>query len=888
MTVASAGVDSPRQEHRVKKPGDRMLLGALVVCLLLVGTSAGQDQAAADRPLTFEQDIAPILAIRCAKCHGEGKLEAGLDVRRKFLLAKGGDSGAAIVPGKPEESPLFTRIEQGEMPPKEEGPFDAKQRELIRRWIAAGAKTQEAEEKPLADSEPPSRLTDEDRQFWSFKAPVRTPLPSVAHAEQLRSNVDAFLLAQLEARQLAFTPETTPDVLLRRATYALHGLPPTLAEQAAFAESDAPDAYERLVDRLLASPRYGEHLARHWLDLAGYADSDGYLAADRLRPQAWRYRDYVIQALNADLPYDRFLLEQLAGDELSDWRRAAEITPEMARQLAATGFLRTASDPTYPGYTEPNEIHQVLADTMQIVSTSLLGLTLHCARCHAHKFDPVSQRDYYALQAVFQPALDPTRWKPSEVRGIPLATEAELARMQAHNQKTDQRLADLNAAVNDLTARYRKQRVTELLNEKGMDAALVEKLTAALVVAATKRTEEQKALVAQYAPMASLEEKDLIAWNAEFRDQVAKLKAALAAETALKQQAVLLRGLTDLDDKPTPCHLLVRGDHAKPGAAVEPQLPEVLRAAVRPFEPKAGYKTTGRREALARWLTEPGHPLTSRVHVNRVWAKLFGRGIVPTLANFGRSGAKPTHPELLDMLALDFVERGWSQKALYRRLLSSAAWRQAADGSAAARSADPNNLLWSRWPAQRHTGEMLRDSALAVAGKLNGSMFGAPTPVKPQGDGSVLAADDAAGNRRSVYLLVRRSQHMTMFDLFDVPMMEVNCPERPKSIVPLQALALLHGPFSEHSAAAIAERLLREAPAEDAGRVEWLWRVMLARDAKPAELAQLAEFVAALVEEKLGPAAATAANTARQEAERAAWTQAALVLLNSSEFLYVH
>ncbi|MCE9526734.1 MAG: PSD1 and planctomycete cytochrome C domain-containing protein, partial [Planctomycetales bacterium] len=821
------------------------------------------------------------------KCHGEGKLEGGLDLRRRFLLLKGGDSGAALVEGKPEQSLLIEKISKGEMPPKEEGKLDDKQLDLIRRWVASGAPIAGDKELPLETAEPPSRITAEDRKFWSFVPPVRPSLPVLKNADRARSAIDVYLLARLEPKQLSYAPDAPKKVLLRRATFTLHGLPPEIAELDAFLADGSPDAYERLLDRLQASPRYGEHAARQWLDVAGYADSDGYLAADRLRPQAWRYRDYVIGALNSDLPYGRFLLEQLAGDELSDWRRAEELSPEQARQLAATGFLRTASDPTYPGYTEPNEIHQVMADTTQIVSSSLLGLTIQCARCHSHKYDPIPHRDYYALQAILTPALDPARWQPSEVRGIPLATEVEQARITQHNQKIDGRVAELNAELAELTTRFRKKRVTELMGAEGKDAALVAKLTAALLAAADKRNGEQKELVAKFAVGVSLAEADLAKWNGDYQQQSDKLKAVIAGEAALKQQIVTLRGLIDMDDKPADCKLLLRGDYNKPGAVIPPNVPEVLAPVAFKLEPKPGYKTTGRREAFARWLIEPNHPLTARVQVNRVWARQFGRGIVPTLANFGRSGVKPTHPELLDYLATEFIQQGWGQKKLVRQFLSSTAWRQSSTPNAATLAADPNNELLGYWRATRHSGEMLRDSTLAAAGKLNGTMFGSPSAVAQQGDGSVITADDAAGNRRSIYLIVRRSQHVTMLDLFDVPMMEVNCPQRSASIVPLQALAMLHGPFSEQSAAALADRILRETATDDA-RIAFACRLLYSRSPRPAEKDALASFLAALTAEKLANASASPTDAQKSDATRAAWVQAALVLLNSNEFLYVH
>ena len=842
---------------------------------------------AADERITFEQQIAPILQARCVKCHGEGKLEGGLDLRRKYLLTKGGDSGSALVDGKPDESLLIEKITKGEMPPKEEGKLDDKQIDLIRRWVAAGAPIAGDQEAPLEAADPPSRISEEDRKFWSFVPPVRPPLPAVRNTDRARTPSDAFLLSRLEEKQLSFAPDAPHEVLLRRASFALHGLPPEIQDLDAFAADSAPDAFERLLDRLQASPRYGEHSARHWLDVAGYADSDGYLAADRLRPEAWRYRDYVIGAFNSDLPYDRFLLEQLAGDELSDWRRADELSAEQVRQLAATGFLRTASDPTYPSYTEPNEIHQVMADTTQIVSSALLGLTIQCARCHTHKYDPIPHRDYYALQAIFTPALDPARWQPSEVRGIPLATEAEVNRITQRNQKVDHRIAELNAELAELTARFRKKRVTGLLGPDS-SADLVAKVTTALLAAADKRNDEQKALVAKHAAGLSLLEAELAKWNIDYQQQSEKLKAAIASEAALKQQIVTLRGLSDLDDKPADCKLLLRGDYSKPGAVISPNVPEVLAPVGFKFEPKPGYKTTGRREALARWLTEPSHPLTARVQVNRVWAMHFGRGIVPTLANFGKSGVKPTHPELLDYLATEFVASGWSQKKLVRKMLSSTAWRQASVPSAATLAADPNNELLGYWRATRHSGEMLRDSTLSAAGKLNGTMFGSPSAVSQLGDGSVITADDAAGNRRSIYLIVRRSQHVTMLDLFDVPMMEVNCPQRSASIVPLQALAMLHGPFTEQSAAALADRILREAPPSDDARIDFACRLLYSRSPRPAEKEVLVSFLSALTVERLANASASPTDAQKSDATRAAWLQASLVLLNSNEFLYVH
>ena len=857
----------------------------------------------------FESDIAPILETRCLKCHGEGKLEAGLDLRRRFLILKGGDSGAGFVEGKPEESLLIQKIAADEMPPKDEGRLDEKQKALLRRWIASGAKTVAEKEAPLDEAEQASRVSEEDRAFWAFQSPKKPAVPKfeISNLKSKISNpIDAFLLGRLAEKGLAFNPEASKSVLLRRVTFDLHGLPPTIDELDDFFADDSPDAFERVVDRMLASPRFGERWGRQWLDIAGYADSDGYLAADRLRPEAWRYRDWVIRAINNDLPFDQFVTHQLAGDELTDWRRADELSPEVAEQLAATGFLRTALDPTYPGYIEPNEVHQVLADTMQIVGTTFLGLTVHCARCHAHKFDPISQHDYYSLQAVFGGALDPARWQPSEVRGIPLATEAEEARINAHNQQADARSAALTASLNDLTLRSRRRLLVRLMADgrKLMaDIPTQDKLIAALLVEPAKRNAEQKQLVEQHGVAnVSLAETELATKFDEYREDSTKLKAALAAEQALKKTITRIRGLTDLDDKPAASKILRRGDYNKPGAEVSAGVVEVVAPVGFRLTPQAGYKTSGRRLALAKWLTSPDHPLLARVHVNRLWASHFGRGIVPTIANFGRSGAKPSHPELLDWLATEFAKVDeslrdsnsghgvtglrWSQKRLHRLIVTSAAYRQSADVDPAKTSADPNNVLLGAWSPKRHHGEVVRDSLLSVSARLNPAQFGKWANVAAQGDGSVIDTEDEPGRRRSIYQIVRRSQHLTMLELFDTPLMEVNCPERPVSTVPLQALAMLHGPAADRAAGGLAERLW-SAAAADHDRIRFAYRLLFTREPSAKETDNIVRTLSELSREQLANKP-TATDPEKEAALKAAWRQVALVLLNSNEFVYVH
>jgi mono/diheme cytochrome c family protein len=851
-----------------------------------VATSALEDAGAAAHEIRFDSHVASILQAHCFTCHGGERTEAGLDLRTKAGLLRGGDSGPALVPGRPDESRFLTRIEQGEMPPEGQPAPGTEQVAILRAWVAAGAPGGGGEAGPEAAG----RVTPADRAFWSFQPPRRPPVPSVNGIDRVRTPIDAFLLARLEPLGLTFNPDAPKPVLLRRLTFDLWGLPPTPEQLAEFLADERPDAYERLVDRLLAAPAYGERWGRHWLDVAGYADSDGYLAADRLRPEAWRYRDWIVRAVNADLPYDQFLLYQLAGDELFDWRRAPELTSDMADALVATGFLRCASDPTYPGYTEPNEIHQVISDTMQIMGTALLGLTLQCARCHAHKYDPISQRDYYALAALLLPALDPARWLPSETRGALLATESQQARVQEHNRLVDERVAVLQASLAELTAGYRRRLADELtaaVPPGTLSAEERAQLAAALAQPPDARNEEQKALVARLAPNANTSDVALEQRYPQFAEEARKLRTAIEAETALRKQLVLARALVDLEGEPPQAHVLVRGDYNRPGAAVEPGVPEVLAPPGfrLPIEP--GYKTSGRRLALARWLTSPEHPLTARVHVNRVWAKHFGRGLVPTVANFGRSGSPPTHPELLDWLACAFISQGWSQKALHRLMVLSTAYRQSSAHDPAKAAVDPENeLLWA-WRPRRVEGEVVRDSLLSVSGKLNPQMYGPPAPVLPQADGSVITADDPASNRRSLYLIVRRSQHLTLLDLFDTPMMEINCPQRNESIVPLQALAMWHGPAAEQAAAALAERLVREAP-DQPGRVRRAWHLLFARDPEPSEADHVLDFLENHARLAAGPRYSALDESEREALHTAAWRDAALVLLNTSEFLYVH
>ncbi len=429
--------------------GPTGLSGALVWFMALQVSLASDGER--PKPVAFERDVRPILATNCAGCHGADRPKAGLDLRSVAAMMRGGKSGPALSPSDPDGSLLLERIAQGEMPPGKARKLSADEVATVREWIRDGART----DHPVASTPTTaSPVRDEDRRFWSFR-PLRQPtVPTGTLAGRMRTPVDRFLQASLEPKGLTFSPDADPSTLVRRAYLDVLGLPPSIEEVDAFLADDRPDAFERVVDRLLASPHLGERWGRHWLDVAGYVDTVGFDTDATniiLSEGKWRYRDYVIRAFNEDRPYDRFLTEQLAGDELYDWRKAKRFTPAMREALIATGYLRTAHDLTHEDVgVIPQNFYGIAHDTIEIVGTGLLGLTINCARCHSHKFDPIPQEDYYRLMAVFSPAYNPQAWLPviptetkSRDRGLPDVSPAEVAEIERHNRGVDRRLKEL-------------------------------------------------------------------------------------------------------------------------------------------------------------------------------------------------------------------------------------------------------------------------------------------------------------------------------------------------------------------------------------------------------------------------------------------------------------
>ena len=729
------------------------------------------------QPRITQHDITPLMLLRCTACHGGRRREADLDLRTKAGMLRGGKSGPAVVPGDPAASLIVKRIRAEEMPPRRllvsvsVKPMEAGELERLERWIAEGLP-----ESPLtpdvATPEPDALVSGPDRQFWSFQPP-RTVRPAVDgltgdDLARVHNPIDLFVLRKLREQGLSLSPEADRTTLVRRLYFDLLGLPPTPDEVAEFVHDDDPRAYEALVERLLSSPRYGERWGRHWLDVAGYADSEGAQNEDRIRPTMWRYRDYVVRALNADKPYDRFLHEQIAGDELADYEHAAVVTEEIYDNLVATGFLRTAPDRTFADITNfvPDRL-EVIADEIQILGSSVLGLTLHCARCHSHKFDPLPQRDYYRLAAALKDALDEHDWIKPETRALQFVTTAERRAWEQHNAAVEQRVASLK---------------------------------------------EQLAATTEEGARQNLE---------------TEIKAAEGA----RQPEPLIRALWSRG-APSPTYILRRGNYLTPGREVGPGVPSVLTNGATPLRiepPWPGANTTGRRLALARWLTEPHHPLTARVMVNRLWKHHFGRGLVSTLGNFGVTGAPPTHPELLDWLAGELVRRDWSIKEMHRLMVTSSTYRQSSVVTPSALTADPENQWLSRMPLRRMEAEVVRDALLQIAGELNHSPFGPPDDVDVREDGLVTARPHQAGWRRSIYVLQRRTKLPTILESFDSPQMGPNCLERSESIVAPQALHLLNNSQVHELAGRFAARVQREVGDDVGQQVAHIHQIAIGR-----------------------------------------------------------
>ncbi len=704
---------------------------------------------------------------------------------------------------------------------------------------------------------------------WPFLPPTRPEVPQVQRTDWVRNPIDAFVLQKLESKGLAPSGEAEKLALLRRVTYDLTGLPPTPAEQAAFLADTSASAYETVVDRLLASPYYGEHWAQHWLDVVRYAETDGF-KEDAHRPNAYKYRDYVIRALNSDLPYDRFIREQLAGDELE---------PDNPEALVATGYLRLYPD-EYNAADVRQRRQELLDDVTDTTGLVFLGLTMGCAQCHNHKFDEILQADYYRLQAFFAPML------PRD--DLPEATPDQKAEFAKKLAAWEKQTASIRAEIDALTAPAIKSAREHALEK--FNAEVVE----AMHTAPAKRTALQEQLVYQASKYTNPMETAAVGkLSGADKKRYDELQAQLAKFDAIKPAPLpTARGVVDADRAPPPTYRLAGGSLKHPEEKVEPGFPVFLGAATPEIAaPPGNPQSTGRRSALAEWLTRKDHPLTARIMVNRLWNYHFGQGIVPTPNDFGVAGEPPTHPELLDWLAVEFTDGGWSLKRMHRLMVTSATYRQSAlvdrknDAHAKALAADPTDKLLWHARRQRLTGESLRDAVLQVAGDLDQRMFGPSVhPELPDGLGNYAWKSDAKAedrNRRSIYVLAKRNLRLPLLEAFDLPDMHNSCPRRSTTTTAPQALLMLNSEFALSEAQRWAARLSVDAAkkggdADDRAIIRAAYEQAYCRQPTDAEVDVCAKFICDQAK-AIGGATAHAAAIA----------DFCHALFNSNEFLYV-
>ncbi len=795
-------------------------------CVLLGFVAPTLAPAADDAP-DFSRHIKPILVKRCFSCHGPDKAEGGLRLNDQKSAHGELDSGeVAVRPGKPEESALIARVlsrEEGERMPPEGEPLKPEEVALLKSWIAHGGKWE---------------------LHWAFRPRGKPSPPAVSRTGWVRNPIDAFILARLEKAGLAPAPPAGKVALIRRATQNLTGLPPSPGEVREFLNDQSENAYEKVVDRLLKSPHYGEHWARHWLDVVRFAETNSY-ERDGPKPNAWKYRDYVIRSLNDDKPYDQFVREQLAGDELPK---------PTVDSITATGYYRLGvwdDEPADPLLARYDELDGILTTTAQ----AFLGLTINCARCHDHKIDPIPQTDYYRMLAFFRGLRSyGTRADQTSCN----QTEISPPALQTAYQQVERRERSLDKSMREVEQRgivkmsAEEQRKTETRERQQV---LKEKLQAYLDETEWKQYEVLRA------------ERETVRRQ---RSQLAPREMVLSVTRCIAQ--------------PSPTHIMLRGNPHVPGAEVGPGFPQLFDSApVEISQPAAGAKTSGRRIVLADWITSPDNRLTARVIVNRLWQHQFGRGIVRSPNNFGQIGVPPTHPQLLDWLAENLVQGGWRLKRFHKQLMMSAAYRMSSQGNDAGLKNDPANDLFWRFNMRRLSAEEIRDAIHFVSGRLNAKMYG--PGIYPDISPEVLAGQSRPGEgwgkssleeqaRRSVYIHVKRSLITPILANFDFPETDSSCEARFATTQPSQALGMLNGAFAQREAAFFAERLAREAGEDRAARVDRALQLALCREPGQVDIDWGVGLIESLIQK-------------HQLDEKQALTQFCLIVLNLNEFLYL-
>lgn len=900
-------------------------LAALSVLGLLSIAALGQKNQAAD---------ALTVLAKCQQCHGAAVQMSKLSLATRAALLRGGSHGPAIVPGNAAESLLYKRItgeEKPAMPMAPLPPLTPDEIVAVKNWIDQGAPWPDASAPVPAsaannDTDPSllvyngyheRKITDADREWWSFKKPVRPAVPQVKDARWGKSAIDALVNAKLESKGLTPAPATDRRTLIRRAYLDLVGLLPSPAEVDAFVKDPSPHAYEDLVDRLLASPHYGERWARLWLDVARYSDSTGY-EYDYDVSDAWRYRDYVIKAFNEDKPYDQFILEQLAGDELDK---------PTFDSLTATGFVRLGPRVLDRDLENPNYRFDYIDDIIRTTYQSFQALSVNCAHCHDHKFDPITRKDYYKTVAVFNGFVEYDH---------PLVPADEWAQYQKATKEINDKIKPLRQQITNIEAPYRKELFQRALAKFPAD------VQEAYNTPEEKRNPGQKLLAAQVATVRGEEEQDFntggrTALKVSPEDDQARQKLQDQIDALTKQlppRPAVALGVRDGDFRFIPHppfqpgslggivyekfgltgkYLPEQGDHYAPpptyfastglmpfpeemkAPVVEPGFLTVLSKAVpqpSPFAdpPKNAYPTSGRRRALAEDIASPDNPLTARVMVNRIWYQHFGQGIVTTPNNFGKMGTQPSNPELLDWLATEFIRQGWSVKQMHRLIMNSETYKMASDYYLPADAEkDPTNQSLWRFPIKRLEAEIIRDAVLSASGDINFQAGGKPFfPPVPESVTSQVPTkgkweptkEDPSTWRRSIYAYVKRNMKYPMFEVFDQPDATLSCERREVTTVPTQALTLFNNEFFLLEARHFAERVAQEAGTDPTAQIKLVYHIAFSREPSPRELNQGVEFL------KKQPVRQALSPASRQSS--AALAEFAHVIFNTNEFLYIN
>ena len=778
----------------------KLLTSFAIIFLILCGY-ASADDIPPEHEKFFENKVRPLLVEQCIKCHGPDKQKADLRLDSLGAILVGGESGPALVPGDPDASLLIEaiRYESFEMPPSKQ--LDESQIAILTKWVKLGA--------PWPGSDPSSakprtgdRFTEEDRQWWALQPVTRPDVPASSDPTWTRNDIDQFVLKQLSSASLTPAPPADRLALVRRLYFDVTGLPPTPEQVDAFVRDESPDAYERLVDRLLDSRAYGEHVARAWLDLVRYADSDGY-RADGFRDHAWQYRDYVIDAFNEDKPYDRFVQEQLAADEMF---------PDDPRAQAALGYLRHWVY-EWNSRDAPGQWTMILEDLTDNTADVFMGLGLQCAKCHNHKFDPLLQKDYFRLRAYFAPIM------PVDVT---LAGKTEIELYEAAEKKWDETTREIDSEIAQIESSYRQDLRDTAINRFPDDIQAMARKPKEIQTPYERQMTYlvMKQVEAEYD---TLEDK----LKPDEKDRVLELKRELEslADQRPKPLAVAM-GVRDVGREAPPTVLPKRKNEL-----VLPGIPSIIDDAPAAIEPiDATTESTGRRSALAKWLTDPANPLSTRVIVNRIWQSHFGRGLAFNTSDFGRLGEPPTHPELLDYLTTRFIEEGWSIKSLRRLILNSATYRQSTQHPEFARyqTTDPTNRFYWRSETKRLQADQIRDALLAVSGQLK-SKNGGPSNL-------------ADAPNRTIYTRMMRNSPDELLNSFDLPLFFSSTASRNTTTTPVQSLLLINSDLMLGHSRKLASNIVGQS-GEVETQVALAWRQVFGRRATEQEVRQSVAFI---------------------------------------------